>query len=122
MKTTWQPSLSVPLTTDIAGRHSCLLMILSWDCSPEMAKLRKATKLWSFPTKNRIFHYYFPFRNLELPTEEFAKGVRDLCDRTGALLIVDDVRAGFRLNTKVGLLEILRIGLDWVAPGTPCMA
>lgn len=37
-------------------------------------------------------------RNLELPTEEFAKGVRDLCDRTGALLIVDDVRAGFRLG------------------------
>ena len=68
--------------------------------------LRKAIKLWSFPTKNRIFHYYFPFRNLELPTEEFAKGVRDLCDRTGALLIVDDVRAGFRFNTKVGLVEI----------------
>ena len=36
------------------------------------------------------------FRDLELPTEEFAKGVRALCDRTGALLIVDDVRAGFR--------------------------
>ena len=71
-----------------------------------MAKLRKATKLWSFPTKNRISYFYFPFRNLELPTEEFAKGVRDLCDRTGALLIVDDVRAGFRFNTKVGLVEI----------------
>jgi len=37
-------------------------------------------------------------RDLELPTEHFAKGVRELCDRTGALLVVDDVRAGFRLG------------------------
>ena len=33
-----------------------------------------------------------------MPTEEFAKGARELCDRTGALLIVDDVRAGFRFQ------------------------
>ncbi len=33
----------------------------------------------------------------ELPDPAFARGLRDLCDRTGALLILDDVRAGFRL-------------------------
>ena len=38
------------------------------------------------------------FRDLELPTEEFAKAARELCDQTGALLIVDDVRAGFRFQ------------------------
>ena len=37
-------------------------------------------------------------RDLALPTEEFARAARDLCDRTGALLIVDDVRAGFRFQ------------------------
>ena len=34
----------------------------------------------------------------ELPTPEFARRVRDLCDETGAAMIMDDVRAGFRLN------------------------
>lgn len=32
------------------------------------------------------------------PTREFAAAARALCDRTGAALIVDDVRAGFRLH------------------------
>ena len=34
----------------------------------------------------------------ELPTPEFARAVRALCDETGAALILDDVRAGFRLH------------------------
>ena len=44
-----------------------------------------------------------PFRHdaghdSELPVEGFFKGVRDLCDRNGIVLILDDVRAGFRLH------------------------
>lgn len=43
-----------------------------------------------------------PFRHdagddQELPDREFARGLRELCDRTGALLILDDVRCGFRI-------------------------
>jgi glutamate-1-semialdehyde 2,1-aminomutase len=34
----------------------------------------------------------------ELPSPDFAGAVRALCDRTGAAMIVDDVRAGFRLH------------------------
>ena len=34
----------------------------------------------------------------ELPTPEFARRVRALCDETGAALVLDDVRAGFRLS------------------------
>ena len=34
----------------------------------------------------------------ELPSLEFARGVRDICDATGAVLILDDVRAGFRID------------------------
>ncbi|MBS7811405.1 aminotransferase class III-fold pyridoxal phosphate-dependent enzyme [Roseococcus sp. XZZS9] len=34
----------------------------------------------------------------ELPTPEFAQAARAICDRKGAALIVDDVRAGFRLH------------------------
>src|SRR5215831_10159764 len=37
------------------------------------------------------------FEDQALPTPEFARAVRKLCDEFGALLIVDDVRAGFRL-------------------------
>ena len=34
----------------------------------------------------------------ELPTPQFACRVRDLCNQTGAALMLDDVRAGFRLD------------------------
>jgi glutamate-1-semialdehyde 2,1-aminomutase len=37
------------------------------------------------------------FEDQTLPTPEFARTARRLCDEYGALLIVDDVRAGFRL-------------------------
>ena len=33
----------------------------------------------------------------ELPDPAFARGLRELCDRTGAQLILDDVRCGFRI-------------------------
>lgn len=33
----------------------------------------------------------------ELPDPAFARGLRDLCDRSGAQLILDDVRCGFRI-------------------------
>ncbi len=44
-----------------------------------------------------------PFRHdaghrQELTDPEFARGVRALCDQIGALLIIDEVRAGFRMN------------------------
>ncbi len=43
-----------------------------------------------------------PFRHdaghdQELPDPEFARGLRDLCDRTGAQLVLDDVRCGLRV-------------------------
>jgi len=37
-------------------------------------------------------------KDQELPTPAFARAVRQLCDATGAALILDDVRAGFRLD------------------------
>jgi glutamate-1-semialdehyde 2,1-aminomutase len=45
-----------------------------------------------------------PFRHdaghdQELVDPAFARGLRDLCDRTGAALVLDDVRCGFRLDT-----------------------
>jgi len=38
------------------------------------------------------------FVDLELPSQEFANHLRQVCDRLGAVLILDDVRAGFRLT------------------------
>jgi glutamate-1-semialdehyde 2,1-aminomutase len=37
-------------------------------------------------------------RDLELPDPAFARAAREICDATGAALILDDVRAGFRLD------------------------
>ena len=50
----------------------------------------------------------------ELPTPEFAKTARALCDATGAALIVDDVRAGFRLHLG-GSWELVGIRPDLAA-------
>lgn len=43
------------------------------------------------------FRHDFGFRQ-ELPTQAFARHVRSVCDASGAVLVVDDVRAGFRLD------------------------
>jgi glutamate-1-semialdehyde 2,1-aminomutase len=48
------------------------------------------------------------FDDQDLPAREYAETARALCDESGALLIVDDVRAGFRLArdcswSKVGV-------------------
>ena len=37
-------------------------------------------------------------RTLEMPTQAFAQRVREVCDSAGGALILDDVRAGFRLD------------------------
>ncbi|MDT0274816.1 aminotransferase class III-fold pyridoxal phosphate-dependent enzyme [Blastococcus goldschmidtiae] len=37
-------------------------------------------------------------RDQEMATVEFARAIRAACDRTGAVMILDDVRCGFRLD------------------------
>ncbi|MCZ2859290.1 aminotransferase class III-fold pyridoxal phosphate-dependent enzyme [Blastococcus sp. VKM Ac-2987] len=37
-------------------------------------------------------------RDQEMGTAEFARAIRAICDRTGAVMILDDVRCGFRLD------------------------
>lgn len=53
-------------------------------------------------------------RALDLPDPGFAQALRALCDREGAALILDDVRAGFRLHLG-GSWEILGIRPDLAA-------
>ena len=50
----------------------------------------------------------------ELPSAAFASRVRALCDETGAALILDDVRAGFRLDLG-GSWETLGVQPDLAA-------
>ena len=38
------------------------------------------------------------FHDQELPVEGFHQGIRQLCDAQGIILVLDDVRAGFRLH------------------------
>src|SRR5215472_3972930 len=40
------------------------------------------------------------FHDQELPAPGFLDGLRERCDRLGAVLILDDVRAGFRLDLR----------------------
>jgi glutamate-1-semialdehyde 2,1-aminomutase len=47
----------------------------------------------------------------EMPTQDFADAVRKACDETGAAMVVDDVRTGFRLNMG-GALEGLSVRPD----------
>lgn len=53
-------------------------------------------------------------RDLELPTAEFAACARSACDATGAALIVDEVRAGLRLDIR-GSWEALGVRPDLCA-------
>lgn len=41
-----------------------------------------------------------PGMDTSAPSVEFLDGIREVCSRTGALLILDDVRAGFRMHPK----------------------
>ncbi len=50
-------------------------------------------------------------RDQEMPTPEFAACARAICDTAGAALIVDDVRAGFRLHPG-GSWELVGIRPD----------
>lgn len=62
------------------------------------------------PFKHDAFH------DQELVLPEFARGVRALCDRHGAALIIDEVRAGFRL-ARGGSWESLGVHADLSAWG-----
>ncbi len=53
-------------------------------------------------------------KDQEMPTPAFAAAVRKLCDLTGAALILDDVRAGFRLNLS-GSWETVGVRPDLAA-------
>jgi glutamate-1-semialdehyde 2,1-aminomutase len=63
----------------------------------------------------------------ELVDPNFARGLRELCDRTGAALILDDVRCGFRLHLgsswePVGVLPDLSAWSKAIANGHPLAA
>lgn len=63
----------------------------------------------------------------ELPAPAFAQHVRAVCDRAGAALILDDVRAGFRLNLggsweTVGVRPDLSAWSKAIANGYPLAA
>jgi glutamate-1-semialdehyde 2,1-aminomutase len=53
-------------------------------------------------------------RDLELPTKEFAAATRAACDAAGAALIIDEVRAGLRLDIR-GSWEALGVRPDLCA-------
>jgi len=73
-----------------------------------------------------------PFRHdagydQELVDPAFARGLRELCDQTGAALILDDVRCGFRLHhgsswEPIGVLPDLSAWSKAIANGYPIAA
>ena len=74
---------------------------------------------------NAFRHDVFPHQ--EMPDPGFLKGVRALCDQEGIVLVLDDVRAGFRLNLggswePYGVRPDLRCYSKAVANGYPLAA
>ena len=66
-------------------------------------------------------------RTQELPSRDFAAAARALCDRAGAALVLDDVRAGFRLDLggsweRVGVRPDLAGYSKAIANGQPLAA
>ena len=66
----------------------------------DIASVERASRK---PTASVAAIIVSPFRHdagfdQELVDPEFARGLRQLCDRIGAALVMDEVRAGFRLN------------------------
>jgi glutamate-1-semialdehyde 2,1-aminomutase len=51
------------------------------------------------------------YRDLESPTPEFAQGLRAICDRIGAVLMIDEIRCGPRLDLR-GSWESLGVRPD----------
>jgi glutamate-1-semialdehyde 2,1-aminomutase len=47
-------------------------------------------------------HHHDVFVDQEPVDPEFARGVREICDRIGAALVIDDVRCGLRLDLRGG--------------------
>jgi glutamate-1-semialdehyde 2,1-aminomutase len=47
-------------------------------------------------------HRHDVFRDQEAVDPEFARGVREICDRIGAALVIDDVRCGMRIDPRGG--------------------
>jgi glutamate-1-semialdehyde 2,1-aminomutase len=68
-----------------------------------------------------------PFEDQDLPDDAYARTARRLCDHTGALLMIDDVRAGFRLArdcswSRVGVQPDLSAWGKCIANGYPIAA
>src|SRR5918911_1802310 len=72
-------------------------------------------------------HRHDVFRDQEPVDPEFARGVRALCDRIGAALILDDVRCGLRIDPRgswesVGVRPDLSAWSKSLANGYPLAA
>lgn len=67
------------------------------------------------------------WRDQEQVDPAFARGVREICDATGAVLILDDVRAGFRIDLRgswapIGVAPDLSAYSKAIANGYPLAA
>jgi glutamate-1-semialdehyde 2,1-aminomutase len=67
------------------------------------------------------------FRENSLPKVEYARRCREACDQSGALLVIDDIRAGFRLSrdctwTLAGVQPDLSCWGKAIANGYPISA
>ena len=72
-------------------------------------------------------HRHDVFRDQEDVDPEFARGVRTLCDRLGAALVIDDVRCGMRIDPRgswerVGVRPDLSAWSKSLANGYPLAA
>jgi glutamate-1-semialdehyde 2,1-aminomutase len=88
-----------PITTGITEEDRVNVLTFPYNDLPALRDLVKANKndvagLILSPFRHDAFH------DQEMPTEQFLQGLRELCKPEGPVLIIDDVRAGFRLDLR----------------------
>lgn len=75
------------------------MLYYTWNNLEELRKLFENNKDQIAGVIMTPFHHP-AFGDLELPAPGFWEGVRKLCDQNGTVLILDDVRCGFRLDVR----------------------
>jgi glutamate-1-semialdehyde 2,1-aminomutase len=88
-----------PNTTGITEEDRVNVLTFPYNDPQALQNVVKANKddvagLILSPFRHDAFH------DQEMPTESFLQGLRALCNPEGPVLIIDDVRAGFRLDLR----------------------
>jgi len=86
-----------PIPTGVPAVERALVLTFQYNDLDDLRRVVAENKGQVAGMIINAFRHDF-YHDQEMPTPEFLKGVRALCDQEGIILVLDDVRAGFRLD------------------------